>query len=87
MTTMNVMVQGQQRWEYAGVTRSTETFLIHDLNEQGQQGWELVSITQGKDRKGEIAWTAFLKRPCGKHDVPPVNAALQQQVRIEPPKK
>jgi hypothetical protein len=45
------------------VTRKSEAFLVNDLNESGQQGWELVTITHDKDRKGEMTWTAFLKRP------------------------
>ena len=76
-----------QRWEYEVITRNTEKFLIHDLNEQGQEGWELVSAAQTKNAKGEMIWTAFLKRPCGKHDVAPVESAMNQQIRIEPKKK
>jgi hypothetical protein len=85
--TKNLTVHAPQRWEYAELTRSTEKFLVHDMNEQGQLGWELVSVSQFKDRKGELVWTAFLKRPCGKHEVAPVGSALNEQVRIEPPKK
>lgn len=85
--TRNLTVHAQQRWEYAELTRSTETFLLHDLNEKGQDGWELVSVIQGKDRKGELTWTAFMKRPCGKHEVAPIASALQEQIRIEPRKK
>jgi hypothetical protein len=77
-------VQAPQRWEYSVVTRSTEVFLVHDLNEQGQEGWELVSVDRGTDRKGALTLTAFLKRPCGKHDVAPVESALNEQIRIEP---
>lgn len=56
-------LHAQQMWEYMEITRKTETYLTGELNDVGQQGWELVSITHGKDRKGETAWTAFLKRP------------------------
>ena len=57
------IIQAQQKWEYMELTRKTETYLLSELAEFGQQGWELVSITHGKDRKGEVAWTSFLKRP------------------------
>jgi hypothetical protein len=56
-------VQAQQKWEYTVLTRATETYLLADLGEIGLKGWELVSITHGKDRKGDVAWTGFLKRP------------------------
>ena len=85
--TSNLMIRAQQRWEYFELSRTTPAFLIHELNEQGQQGWELVTINHGKDRKGDLTWTAFLKRPCGKHDVPEAKSAFQEQLRIEPKKK
>ena len=44
--------------------------MIRELNDSGQQGWELVSLVQGKDRKNEIAWIAFLKRPYVTHGSP-----------------
>jgi hypothetical protein len=77
-------VQVPQRWEYSVITRGTEKFLVHDLNEQGQEGWELVSVDRGTDRTGALTLTAFLKRPCGKQDVAPVESALNEQIRIEP---
>lgn len=58
------VVQSQQRWEYQSVVKRTESSLEKELNELGQIGWELVSVDHGKDRKGEMAWTAFLKRPA-----------------------
>jgi hypothetical protein len=61
--TQTATVHAQQRWEYMEVTAKSEGYLIKDLNESGQQGWELISIIHGKDRKGEVTWTAFLKRP------------------------
>ena len=85
--TANQMIRAPQRWEYSVITRSTEAFLVNDLNERGQEGWELATATCGKDRKGEPQWIAFLKRPCGKHDVSRVDSALNQQIRIEPVKK
>ena len=85
--TANQMIRAPQRWEYSVITRSTEAFLINDLNERGQEGWELATATCGKDRKGENQWIAFLKRPCGKHDVTRVETALNEQLRIEPQKK
>ncbi len=58
------IVQSQQRWEYQSVVKRTESSLEKELTELGQNGWELVSVLHGKDRKGELAWTAFLKRPA-----------------------
>ena len=85
--TASQTIRAPQRWEYCVVSRSTENYLVHDLNERGQEGWELATASSGKDRKGEIRWIAFLKRPCGKHDVPSVDSALNEQIRIEPQKK
>jgi hypothetical protein len=85
--TANQTIHAPQRWEYTVITRSTEAFLIHDLNERGQEGWELVTTDRGKDRKGELTWTAYLKRPCGKHDVGPLASSLNEQIRIQPVKK
>jgi hypothetical protein len=58
------IVHAQQRWEYMTLTRRSDTYLTKDLNEVGQDGWELVSVGQAKDLKGELSWTAFLKRPA-----------------------
>lgn len=58
-----VTIQGQQRWDYRCETRRTDSSLLTTLNEIGQAGWELVSVQHHKDPKGEMAWTAFLKRP------------------------
>ncbi|MFH1924198.1 MAG: hypothetical protein ABIP48_30455 [Planctomycetota bacterium] len=60
-------IQAQQRWEYLAVVKRTDTALTNDLNQLGQNGWELVSVIYGKDRKGELAWTGFLKRPAAQH--------------------
>lgn len=60
----NAIVQAQQRWEYVSVVKRTESALEKEINELGQNGWELVSVNYGKDRKGELAWTGFLKRPA-----------------------
>lgn len=56
-------VQAQQKWEYCSESRRTESTLVAVMNERGQSGWELVNVFQHKDPKGEILWTAFLKRP------------------------
>lgn len=61
------IIQAQQRWEYLSVVKRTDGALANELNELGQSGWELVSVTYGKDRKGELAWTGFLKRPATQH--------------------
>jgi hypothetical protein len=45
------------------MSRKTESYLIAETADFGLQGWELVSVIQSKDRKGENAWFAFLKRP------------------------
>ena len=62
-----VMLHAQQKWEYMELTRKTESYLLSEINDCGQQGWELVSVTHGKDLKGELSWTAFLKRPFVGH--------------------
>lgn len=56
-------VQAQQKWDYCSESRRTESTLIAAINEIGQSGWELVNILYHKDPKGEMLWTAFLKRP------------------------
>ena len=61
--TKTVMLHAQQKWEYMELTRKTETYLLSEINDCGQHGWELVSVTHGKDLKGDLSWTAFLKRP------------------------
>jgi hypothetical protein len=58
-----VIIQAQQKWDYRCESRRTENSMLATLNELGQSGWELVNIVFHKDMKGEIAWTAFLKRP------------------------
>jgi hypothetical protein len=62
--TKAAIVQAQQRWEYMAVTKRSDVYLAKEMNEAGQSGWELVSVSQAKDMKGEMAWTAFLKRPA-----------------------
>ncbi len=69
--TKTATVHAQQMWEYKELTRRTAEYMIRELNDSGQQGWELVSLVQGKDRKNEIAWIAFLKRPYVTHGSPP----------------
>jgi hypothetical protein len=58
-----VVVRSQQRWDYWCENRKTENSMLVALNELGQQGWELVDVSHHKDQKGEMCWTAFLKRP------------------------
>jgi len=60
----NAIVRAQQRWEYVSTFKRTDSALEKEINELGQSGWELVSVIYGKDRKGELAWTAFMKRPA-----------------------
>ncbi len=80
--TKTATIQAQQKWEYMELTRRTETYLLSELQEVGLQGWELVSVVQGKDRKGETAWTGFLKRPhIGHH--PPSGGSATDTVRVE----
>jgi hypothetical protein len=57
------VVMSQQRWEYSSLVRKTEPTLVIDLNGLGQKGWELVTVVHGRDPKGELCWTALLKRP------------------------
>ena len=68
--TKTATVHAQQMWEYMELTRKTAEYLVRELNDIGQHGWELVSLLQGKDRKNEVAWIAFLKRPYVPHGSP-----------------
>ena len=58
-----VTVRAQQRWDYCFETCKTETYLLTTVSDRGQAGWELVDVVHHKDPKGEMCWTAFLKRP------------------------
>jgi len=60
-----------QKWEYVSVTRNSDAYLIRDINELGQQGWELVNVYYYKSMKGNMVWTAFLKREAGIGPPPP----------------
>lgn len=62
--TETTTVQARQIWEYTSLTRKSESYLVKDLNEFGKEGWELVSTTYHKDMKGNLVWTAIVKRPC-----------------------
>jgi len=62
-----VTIQAQQKWEYCSETRRTDSALMPAINELGQHGWELVDVLHYKDPKGELSWTAFLKRPSAGH--------------------
>ena len=80
--TKTAIIQAQQRWEYLNVVKRTDAALAAELNEQGQSGWELVSVIYGKDRKGELAWTGFLKRPATQ---PPSAGSASQPVATAQP--
>ena len=88
--TKTVMLHAQQKWEYMELTRKTESYLLSEINEFGQHGWELVSVTHGKDLKGELNWTAFLKRPYAAQGHPQQNnhhaesRVLGDQVTVQP---
>jgi len=90
--TKTATVHAQQRWEYLELTRKTAAYLVKELNDIGQQGWELVTVTHAKDRKGELGWTAILKRPSASHGPPAqqsvaaakADAGLHEEPRIEP---
>jgi hypothetical protein len=79
------IVHSRQRWEYQSVVKRTESSLEKDLNELGQAGWELVSVDHGKDRKGEMAWTAFLKRPAATASPAGPSTAEQEPAATAPP--
>ena len=72
------IVCAQQKWEYMVITRRSDTYLEKELNEFGQSGWELVSVSQAKDMKGELSWTAFVKRPA----VPQSHPALTPEQAV-----
>ena len=78
-------IQAQQRWEYVSIFKRTDTALANELNELGQSGWELVSVIYGKDRKGELAWTGFLKRPATQH--PHATSVQTQSAEASPSPK
>lgn len=81
--TKTATVHAIQKWEYQFLTKKTEAYLVKELNELGQIGWELVAAGQGKDRAGELSWTAFLKRPYVPHPTRPVEEGAADQV-VEP---
>jgi hypothetical protein len=58
-----VIVQAQQKWETMAISRKTDEMLAEEMNEFGEQGWEMVTAFYYKDAKGNMTWTAFLKRP------------------------
>jgi hypothetical protein len=58
-----VAVQGQQKWDYSSLTRINEPTFMAELKMLGHEGWELVSVLHYKDMKGNMAWTALMKRP------------------------
>ena len=58
-----VTIQAQQKWDCRCESRRTEASLLVAMNEQGQHGWEPVNVVHHKDPKGEMMWSAFLKRP------------------------
>jgi hypothetical protein len=60
-----VVVRSQQKWEHMAINRRSEAAMLEETNLAGQEGWELVSVLYYKDAKGEMAWTAFMKRPGG----------------------
>jgi hypothetical protein len=80
--TKTVVVHAQQRWEYVIVNRRSDVTLSEELNTLGQRGWELVNALNYRDMKGNIAWSAFLKRPISgqtasaAEDTPISSAAL-----------
>jgi len=78
-------IQAQQRWEYVSIVKRTDTALASELNELGKSGWELVSVIYGKDRKGELAWNGFLKRPATQH--PHATSAEAQSAEASPAAK
>lgn len=77
----NEVVYAQQRWEYLSFFKRTDTALENELNILGQSGWELVSFHCGKDRKGEMAWTAFVKRPLSDQPLEAPGGASVAQAR------
>jgi hypothetical protein len=72
-------VHAMQKWECEEITTKTEVYLVKELNDLGQHGWELVCVIQHKDRKGEIAWSAFVKRPYVQQPTEPVRAKALEE--------
>lgn len=77
--TKTATVHAIQKWEYQFLTKKTEAYLVRELNELGQIGWELVSAGQCKERGGDTAWTAFVKRPYVPHPTKPAEEKVAEQ--------
>ena len=89
--TKTVTIQAQQKWDYCLASRKTENSLLIGLNDLGQHGWELVNVLHHKDPKGEMSWTAFLKRPSagqastpGQQTATSAHSTLSTQVEEKP---
>jgi hypothetical protein len=74
-----VTIHAQQKWDHCTETRRSENAISIAIGERGQLGWELVSIIHYKDPKGEIAWTAFMKRPSVGQAPGPVGQTAAKQ--------
>lgn len=92
--TKTATIHAQQRWEYLTISRKTESYLARELNDLGQEGWEVVTINFAPGHKGEMFWTAFMKRPATKRshsEAPPTTVpaphepAVEQQASVESP--
>lgn len=70
-----VTIRAQQKWDHCSETCKTETYLLTTVNDRGQAGWELVDVVHHKDAKGEMCWTAFLKRPSAEQSPQPEQQA------------
>jgi len=81
--TKTAVVCAQQRWEHVSLTRRTASYLVDEANVLGQEGWEMVGVIYAKDPKGQMAWTAFFKRPAAA--APPGAAGPGDAARQAPP--
>ncbi|NUQ61758.1 MAG: hypothetical protein HUU20_04670 [Pirellulales bacterium] len=82
--TKTATIHAMQKWEYEFLTKKTEAYLVKELNELGQHGWELVAAGQCKERGGDTAWTAFLKRPYVPHAAKPAAEKVGEKTTESP---
>ena len=80
-------IHAQQKWENKVLTSKTDNYLIQEANLAGQEGWEVLTVLQIKDRKGDLVWSAFLKRPYVVHGMGPVQATPAQPEAAPPEEK
>jgi hypothetical protein len=77
-------IHAQQKWDHCSETRRSENAIVIAMTERGQLGWELVNVIYYKDPKGEMAWTAFMKRPSVGQAPAAAGPAAAKQAELPP---